>query len=261
MKKTEQKWRKSHRKQRRHIEICHKSDVEMSEEHIMHTNTDTHHKLDYIAFYQLSKVAGDQETKHLKWCFTRRDDKWWNTNTAIVGSYAALTPSRNTAAQSRRRREKAEEKRNERDVKDSHWVTNQTSDRSSGKKINKGVLSHQGRLETLAVWTQPRQRKWTKCSRTFMSAQHLSFICSFKNSNVILFVGVASNIGKINLSPTLKLITQSILLFGSFDFVMAVIDKHAKCSTNHRKIWRKACTCVCTLSSWTMLQQNNPRKI
>lgn len=33
----------------------------MSEEHIMHTNTD--HKLDYIAFYQLSKVAGDQEIK------------------------------------------------------------------------------------------------------------------------------------------------------------------------------------------------------
>lgn len=69
-----------------------------------------------------------------------------------------------------------------------------------------------------------------------MSVQHLSFICSFRNSNVILFVGVASNIGEINLSRTLKLITQTILLSGSFDFAMTVIDQHAKYSTNHRKI-------------------------
>lgn len=61
-----------------------------------------------------------------------------------------------------------------------------------------------------------------------MSVQHLSFICSFRNSNVILCVGVASNIGEINLSRTLKLITQSILLFGSFDFAMTVTDQHAK---------------------------------
>lgn len=53
---------------------------------------------------------------------------------------------------------------------------------------------------------------------------------------MILFVGVASNIGEINLSRTLKLITQTILLFGSFDFAMTVIDQHAKYSTNHRKI-------------------------